>query len=369
MHIASIEIFYLSRPLLAPFRTAAFEQTSNETLLVRLCDGEQSGWSETTPLMYPGYSPECASGVFHIASKFMAPLLLGKNIESGAQLQQLLSPIKANYFAKAGFDMAWWDLQARRENQPLWKRLGGQSDVAKVGADFGILDSIDELLQCIDGAVQRGFPRIKLKYRPGWEIEMLREVRRAFPDTVFHVDCNSAYTLDDLPMLRQLDDFNLAMIEQPLMSDDLIDHAKLQKQISTPICLDESITSLSKARKAIEIGACRWINIKPGRVGGTTNALAVCEYSQSQNVPCWIGGMFESAIGAMHCQALATLPNMKYAADIFTTADFYPEELTAQPVTLSAPGEIRAFAGAGIGIEPDARQVEKVLLQRAQFEP
>jgi O-succinylbenzoate synthase len=200
---------------------------------------------------------------------------------------------------------------------------------------------------------------VKLKIRPGWDTEVIREVRREFPTAVIHVDANSGYTLKDIRVFQELDELNLAMFEQPLQHDDLLDHADLARQVATPICLDESITSATRARQAIEIGACRLINIKPGRVGGVTNALEVLQVARAHGVPCWIGGMLESAIGVMPCMALAALPGMGYPADIFPTKRFWSRDLADKDITQGAAGEISAFKGDGIGCVPDRGELYK----------
>ncbi|MDK1031887.1 MAG: o-succinylbenzoate synthase [Planctomycetia bacterium] len=366
--IERIEIHRVSMPLIYPFRTAYGEDSAIEAVLVRIRSGDSWGWGESSPLRYPAYSPESAAGVFMTVRDFLAPLLLGKEISSGAELQEALSFVKGNFFAKGALDMAWWDLYARWRSEPLWKTVGGKNETVEVGADFGIMESIDALLAEIDGAARAGFKRVKLKYRPGWDIDMVAAVRGAFPDMVFHIDCNSAYTLADVGMFKELDRYGLAMFEQPLMFDDLIDHAKLQKQIETPICLDESITSPSKARKAIEVGACRWINIKPGRVGGTTNAIAIHDLCAEAGVPCWIGGMLESALGAAHCLALATLPNIKYPSDIFPSSRFYEKDLSAPELTYSGPSQMTAPSAPGVGAEPDAKRLKSLTVESARLE-
>ena len=361
--IESIEIYRVSMPLIYPFRTAYGDDESVESVFVRIGSDDCYGWGESTPWQLPTYSPESAAGVFMTIKDFLAPLVLGKDISSGESLQKKLSPVKGNYFAKAALDLAWWDMHAKISAQPLWKVLGGKVNVIEVGSDFGVMENIDLLLQAIEGAVKDGFKRIKLKYRPGWDLEMVAVVRKAFPEMVFHIDCNSAYRLDDLPMFKRLDDYNLAMIEQPLMHDDLIDHAKLQKQIATPICLDESITSVDKARKAIQIKACKWVNIKPGRVGGVTNALAIHNICEKSGVPCWIGGMLESSLGASFCAALATLPNIKYPSDIFPSNRFYKQDFSAPETTLSGPSQITVSMEPGVGAKPDSSRLEKMKIE------
>jgi len=365
--ITHIELFRVAMPLVYPFRTAFGNDDTIESVLVRMGAGDAYGWGEAASWRNPAYSPECASAQFVVSKQFLAPLLVAQEIGSGEQLQQRLSGIKGNYFAKAAFDQAWWDLHSRALEKPLWRVIGGVNSTVDVGADFGVMDSTAQLLESIHTANQRGYKRVKLKYRPGWDLPMLEAVRKTFPNTVFHVDCNSAYTLDDLAMLKQLDRFNLAMIEQPLAHDDLVDHAALQAQLATPICLDESITSPAAARKAIQIKACRWVNIKPGRVGGLTHAVAIHNLCQKAGIPCWIGGMLESAVGASHCLALATLPNNRYPSDIFPSERFYKEDLGQPSMQHSGPGQFQARMTPGCGAEPDPAALKRMTLEQAAF--
>ncbi|MBN1292200.1 MAG: o-succinylbenzoate synthase [Candidatus Latescibacteria bacterium] len=364
MRIDSIDIYYIALPLKYPFRTACGDDVVNESVLVRLGSESLYGWGEAASGSYPNYSPECASCQFIISRDYIAPILKGKDIRSGRELQSILSDIKGNQFAKAAFDLAWWDLHAKKLYKPLWKVLNGTGPVVDSGADIGILDTIDRLTETIQSTVDDGYKRVKLKCRPGWDIDVVDAIRATFPDITMHIDCNSAYTLQDTGMFKKLDRYNLAMIEQPLSHDDLIDHAALQTQIATPICLDESITTPDKARKAIQIGACRWINIKPGRVGGITPALSINDICRDAGIPCWIGGMLESAIGEHHCIALATLPNIKYPSDIFPTCRFYEKDVTNPPLLHSAPSQFAALPEPGIGIEPDKKLLERFIVDR-----
>ncbi|MBI3986606.1 MAG: o-succinylbenzoate synthase [Lentisphaerae bacterium] len=353
MRIDSLDIHRVSMPLIYPFRTAFGNDEAIESVFVRMRSGGQAGWGEAASWRAPAYSPECAATQFVISRDFIAPLLLGKELESGMALQEALAGIKGNFFAKAAFDLAWWDLHAKLRGAPLWKTIGGEKPVVDAGADFGVMETIDLLLETMGKALADGYKRIKLKYRPGWDMDMIAAVRAAFPKAVIHIDCNSAYRLSDLVMFKALDRFKLAMIEQPLAHDDLIDHARLQAALETPICLDESITSPAKARQAIQIKACRWVNIKPGRVGGVTNALAIHDICRDAGIPCWIGGMLESAVGASHCVALATLPNVKYPCDIFPTSRFYRQDLGVPAMEHCAPSQFQASDRPGVGAEPD----------------
>jgi len=365
MNIDSIEIVRVSMPLIYPFRTACGDDYTNESVLVRLGSGDRYGWGESASGKEPTYSPECSITQFVISRDIIAPLLLGRDIRSGNELLKILSGIKGNQFAKAAFDCAWWDLHARMLGKPLWKVLGGIGPTVDTGADFGIMESIDLLLETIHTANSQGYKRIKLKCRPGWDLDMVDTVRKTFPGITMHIDCNSAYTLDDFDMFMKLDRYNLAMIEQPLSHDDLIDHAALQAHLNTPICLDESITSPDKTRKAIQSKACRWINIKPGRVGGITNSLLIHDICRKANIPCWIGGMLESAVGASHCVALATLPNIRYPSDIFPSERFYKKDLASPPMKHSAPSQFTASMSPGIGTEPEPSAVGEFKLDHA----
>ena len=363
MKIEAIELYRVAMPVIYPFRTAYGDGHVIESVLVRMSAGGLDGWGESTAWESPLYSPEWAGGVFALIRDWLGPRLLGREIDSGEALQQQLAPFKGNPFAKAGLDLAWWDLEAKRRDKPLWRLLGGEGDTIEVGADFGVMDTIPELLDTIGGAVEAGFPRVKLKFRPGWDVEMVRSVREAFPELVMHVDCNSGYRLQDLNVFQALDSLGLAMIEQPLRHDDLLDHAELQRRLKTPVCLDESITSLERTRQAIDLGACGWINLKPARVGGLTPAVQILREAEKRGIPCWVGGMLESAVGASHCIALATLSNIGYPADIFPTSRFYRKDLSVPEIELCGPGRIRALPGPGVGCVPDQGQLERLVVE------
>ena len=365
MRIDRIDLYHVAMPLIRPWRTAYGEDAVIESVLVRLEGGGAVGWGETCSLATPTYSPEWAAGVFHVARTWLAPRLLGQDVTTGEQLQDRLALIKGNPFAKAGLDLAWWDLHARLLGQPLYRVLGGADPTVPVGADFGVMDSVDGLLGEIGQAVVAGFRRIKLKFRPGWDLPMVRAVRERFPAAVFHVDCNSGYRLADLPLFQALDAFDLAMVEQPLNHDDLVDHAALQRAIRTPVCLDESVTSVDKARQALDLGACRVINVKPGRVGGLTNAVAIHALCRAHGVPCWVGGMLESAVGVAHCIALATLPGFTYPADIFPSSQYYRQDLGEPAIVLAGPSRVRALDEPGIGTTPDADRLARQALAYA----
>lgn len=368
MKIDRIELFHVAMPLIYPWRTAYGEDAACHTVLCRMESGSVHAWGESAPLAAPCYSPEWAGGVFAVVRDWLAPAIIGKELSSGAELQNLLAVYKGNPFAKAVLDTAWWNLHARRQGIPLHKALGATRDRVPVGADFGVMDSIDDLLAAVGNAVEQKFPRIKLKFRPGWDVDMLSAVRKQHHRETFHIDCNSGYRIGDLPMFRQIDEFQLAMIEQPLAHDDLVDHAKLQAEIATPVCLDESVAHPRHAEQAIALKSCRYVNIKPGRVGGLTNALIIHDLCQRAGIPCWVGGMLESATGAAICTALAMLDNFTYPADIFPSSRFYHEDLADHPLELTTlsngtPG-VAAFASIP---EPVSARLEKLCVQRAVF--
>lgn len=368
MQIEAISVFQVKVPLLYPFRTAFDNTCEVDAILVKMSSGGKTGWGESAPWKYPAYCPESAEGCFLTATRFIAPLLIGKDIVSGENLQETLSCVKGNQFAKAAFDLAWWDLHARLVDQPLWRVLGGVSPEVEAGADFGIMETHDALLEVMQQAVDHGYKRVKLKYRPGWELDMLDAVRSRFPKLPVHIDCNSAYTLKDIAMFEKADAYGLEMIEQPLMHDDLLDHAELQRAIKTRICLDESITSVDKARKAIKIDACRVINIKTGRVGGITNAVKIHDLAFAANIPCWVGSMLDSAVGAGHLIAMATLPGIKYPSDIFPTDRFFAKDLGRPPMVHSSPSCFRASDEPGIGAAPDFEMLTACTVNLKHFD-
>lgn len=369
MKIDRMEIYHVRLPLIRPWRTAYGEDADVHSLVVRMEAEGGSGWAESTPLYAPTYSPEGAPSAFVVIREFLAPQLIGQEIESARALNERLGCFKGNFFAKAALEMAWWMLEAELQQKPLHQLLGGTRTVVEAGADFGVQDSVDLLLEKVQGAVEAGFPRVKLKMKPGWDLEVMRAVRSTFPNLTFHVDCNSGYTLDDLPLFRQLDQLGLAMIEQPLAHDDLVEHAELQRQIGTPICLDESVKSVRDARLAIRLGSCRVVNIKPGRVGGLQNALDIHNLCAEQGIICWVGGMLESSLGASICVELGTLPNFRYPNDIFPTAHFHRTDLTETRLEFGQGLTFQPSSVPGIPHRVRPERVAELAVQQAAFPP
>jgi O-succinylbenzoate synthase len=369
MLIDRIDLYHVAMPLIYPWRTAYGEDSTVESILVRMTTDGLDGWGETTPLAAPCYSPEFAAGVFILLRDWLAPRIVGRNIGAAQELQARLSLFKENPFAKAGLESAWWALKSAEAKTPLHTLLGATRDVVEVGADFGVMNSLDELLTAVGQAVDAQYARIKLKFRPGWDVQMLDAVRRQHPKQTIHIDCNAAYTLNQLSLFRELDRFDLAMIEQPLGHDDLIDHAELQRAIATPVCLDESIHSLERARKAIQLRSCRYVNVKPGRVGGLSIARQIHDVFRDAGIPCWVGGMLESAVGAGQCVALAMLDNFKYPADIFPSSRFYDDDLADPPISLTLSSTNRPAVAApntpGSPSRPNLERLAKATIRHA----
>ncbi len=361
MRIDALDIYYVANPLIRPWKTSYGEDAVIYGVFLKMTSGNISAWSESSPLYAPTYSPEFAYGVYHVVKQFLAPIILHKEFNTAEELNEALSVIKGNPFAKSAIEIAWWTLESKRKAVPLHEMLGGSYHEVDVGADFGVQDNLDTLLALIDGAVQKKFKRIKLKAMHGWDITMLEAVRSTFPKTVFHIDCNSGYSLDD-PLFRGIDKYHLAMIEQPLYHADLLDHAKLQARLDTPICLDESVNSVYAAEHAIDLGACKYINIKPGRVGGLLHSLQINKLCEDSGVGCWIGGMLESAVGAGICIELATISNMVYPNDLFPSATYYTKEISENEIKYSSSGKMLPSKTPGNAYEPEL----KTLLSRTQ---
>ena len=255
MKFERLDVYYVEMPLIYPWRTAYGEDYEIHSVLVRATSEGHTAWSESTPFFAPTYLPESAGTVFYHVTEVFGPHVVGREYETAQDLNDRLAVFKGNSFAKAAVEILWWTLESAITGTPVHRLLGGETREVAAGADFGIQDSIDMLLGNIQKAVDTGFPRIKLKAAPGWDLDMLKAVTSTFPKMTFHIDCNSGYTLDDLPFFKAIDDMGLAFIEQPLHYADVLDHAELAKHIQTPICLDETIVSVKAAEQAVQIGA------------------------------------------------------------------------------------------------------------------
>jgi O-succinylbenzoate synthase len=369
MVIEGIDVYWVRAPLAFVWRTSYTDQRHTDTVLVRMESGGVHAWGESCPPYIPAYSAEHTLATFHTVREHLAPRLIGQDLRSAEELLQHVEFVKGNQFARAALEIAWWVLEATRRGVPLHVALGGQGDHVAVGADFGIQDSLDTLMAKIQGAVAAGFPRIKLKIRRGWDLEVVAAARSTFPDFTFHVDANAAYTLGDLALFRALDRYRLAMIEQPLADDgmSLVDHATLQACLETPVCLDESALSLAHVQAAIRLGSCKAVNVKMARVGGLAASRDIQALCAEHGIPCWVGGMLETAIGGQICAELATLPNFSYPGDIFPSTYFYENDPGKPELVLAGPGRIATSRVPGIPQAPDPELLERWAVARASF--
>ena len=360
----AIEVRLLRLPLVRPFETSFGRIDSRLITLTRIEADGVSGWGEIAALEEPVFSYETADTARQIIARHFAPALLQGHIASLDDLASRMSRFRGHPMARAGLELAWMDLVAHLHGLPLATVLGGTRPRVDVGVSLGIESSLTSLASLVDEHVSLGYQRIKLKIKPGWDLDVVRAIRRRHPGILLSVDANAAYTLDDVDHLRQLDAFNLLMIEQPLDHEDLIDHARLQREIRSPICLDESITGARRAVQAIECGSCRIINIKVGRVGGYSAALPIHDLCEARQIPVWCGGMLESGIGRAHNLALASLPNFTLPGDISASSRYFARDLVVPPVTLEAGGHVAVPTRPGLGLDVDldylTRQTEVI---------
>jgi o-succinylbenzoate synthase len=349
------------------FKTSFGVISEKEFILVEVKDEEGlSGWGESGALMAPFYNEETVETNWHMLEDFLIPIILGRDIEHPDEVSSLFSPIKRNNMAKAAIEGAVWDLYAKRHDQPLYRMLGGGRTNIEVGVSIGIQKTVDDLLEVIDRHVKEGYKRIKVKIKPGWDVDVIREIRKQFPSVPLMADANSAYHLEDLPLLKKLDDYDLMMIEQPLASDDIIDHACVQKELATPICLDESINSYDDARKAIQLGSCKIINIKIGRVGGLTEAKRIHDLCAEHDIPVWCGGMLEAGIGRAHNIALTTLSNFTLPGDTAASSRYWKQDIIEPEVTVE-DGIIHVPDKPGIGYQPNLDAIHNFTILEQSF--
>jgi O-succinylbenzoate synthase len=355
MKIEAITLREIQMPLVHFFETSFGRTYSRRILLLTAhCDGVD-GWGECVTGEDPFYSSEWIESSWPTITKYLAPALLGHNLDSARDCAGLFSKVRGHRMAKAALENALWDAEAKQKNLPLWKLLGGVRKEIPCGVSIGIQDSIEQLLAKIQIELAAGYRRIKVKVKPGWDVNVLEKIRSSWADITLSCDANSAYTLDQVEHLRSFDQFNLLMIEQPLWDDDIFYHARLQKELRTAICLDESIVSARTAAIALETAACRIINIKVGRVGGFTEAKKVHDICQAQKVPVWCGGMLESGIGRAHNIALSTLENFSLPGDVSASKRYWKEDVIDPEVEVSPQGmiSIRDQPGTGYRIRQD----------------
>jgi len=368
LRLSSIELREIRLPLIHFFETSFGRTTERRIILARVIDQDGAeGWGECTAGEGPFYSDEWAETAWPTLNEFLAPMVLNREVEGAAGVSDLMQHVRGHRMAKAAIETACWDLEAKRANQPLWKYLGGIREEIPCGVSIGIQDSSEQLIEKIEKELNAGYQRIKIKIKPGWDLNIVKAVRAKFPDILLMGDANSAYTLIDVPLFKALDEFNLMMLEQPLAFDDMFDHAELQKQIKTPVCLDESIKTSADATHAIALGACKIINVKLGRVGGHEQAKRVEQIARERNIPIWCGGMLESGIGRAHNIAMATLAGFSWPGDVSASARYWAEDIIEPPVTVTAKGTIVAPSEPGIGFEINRKRIDQLTVRSAQI--
>ncbi len=373
MIIERVDIYHISQQLVAPFVTSFGRQEERQSLILALHSGDYTGWGECVATTTPGYSYETASTAWHILSDFLIPAVIGRDLHEPEDLPAWMSSVRGHPLAKAAVDAAAWDITAKRDGLSFAHKLVEPYGVSprsrvEVGVSIGIQPSIDETLLAIEGFLQKGYQRIKLKIRPGHDIELSRAARESFKSTRIMLDANSAYTLDDAPIFQSLDELELLMVEQPLDYEDIYDHSRLKPMIKTPLCLDESIHSSNHARFALAIEACDIINIKPARVGGWTEARRTHDLCYKAGVPVWCGGMLETGIGRAGQLALASLPGFILPGDISATDRYYVDDVATPDFVLNPEDStIDVPVGPGLGVTLDMNRLSKVTLRKERF--
>lgn len=368
MIVTCIELREIRLPLIHFFETSFGRTTERRIILIRVIDSDGAeGWGECTAGEGPFYSEEWTETAWATLKDFLAPMAIGRDVDNAETVGELMKSVRGHRMAKAAIETACWDLEAKKAGLPLWKHLGGVQSEIPCGVSIGIQDSPEQLIEKIERELSAGYQRIKIKIKPGWDLDIIRRVRERFPDIRLMGDANSAYTLADVSLFKALDEFNLMMLEQPLAYDDMFDHAELQKQIKTPICLDESVKTSADATHAIALGACRIINVKLGRIGGHAQAKRVEAVARENGIPVWCGGMLESGIGRAHNIAMATLAGFTLPGDISASARYWEEDIIEPAVTVSPRGTIAAPARPGIGFEVNHARIDKFAVRSEQI--
>lgn len=367
MKIHSIHLYHLRMPLVSPFETSFGREIDRECILIALHAEGLTGYGECVASRDPGYNYETTGTAWHILRDFIAPLLLGQDVKDAADFQRRVEGIRGHLLAKAGVEMALWDLLGKRDGLSLKTMLGGVRDKVEVGVSIGIQESSSALVRSVQGYIEQGYNRIKIKIKPGRDVADTSAVRKAFPRIRLQVDANSAYSLESARALEPLDDLDLLLIEQPLFEDDIWDHRKLQARFKTPICLDESIVSPRHARYALEMEACRIINIKPGRVGGLSQGVAIHDLCQAQGIAVWCGGMLETGVGRASNLAIASLPGFVLPGDISASDRYYQRDITHERFTLNPDSTITVPTAPGLGVTIDEQALAQFTLTELEL--
>jgi o-succinylbenzoate synthase len=367
MRIAAVELTVVRLPLVQPFETSFGRMTARECVLVMLGDDGAVGWGECVADADPFYSSESTATAWHVLTKYLVPAVLGRTFDRARDLTAAWRQVRGHQMAKAALEMAAWDLEARQANRPLCELLGAGARPIPAGVSIGIQPSIDALVDRVTAELAEGYRRIKIKIKPGWDIAPVEALRSRLGDIALMVDANAAYTAADTAALAALDPFDLMMIEQPLDYDDLVQHSRLQRTVRTPICLDESITGPQAAADAIELGACRVINIKPGRMGGFGPSVAVHDLARAHGIPLWHGGMLESGVGRAHNLHLSTLPGFTLPGDVAASRRYFVPDVIEPPIEVASDGTIAVPRGPGIGVTPVPDRLRAAALHTERF--
>ncbi len=367
MRIQRVELRHVKMVLVTPFVTSMGVEYDEEHIIVRVDAEGVSGWGESVAEGTPFYSYETVPTAWHILKDFLIPSILGKDLSGIDEAIAGYAKVRGHMMAKAGLEAALWDVFAKAENKSLSQMMGGTRQKVNVGVSIGIYPSVPELLHTVEKYLKEGYQRIKIKIAPGSDLQFVDALRREFPEILLQVDANSAYTLNDIGLFKKMDDYGLSLIEQPLGYDDIYDHSKLQRELKTPICLDESIHSLGDTQAAIELDSCRIINIKPGRVGGFTESILIHDYCASKNVPVWCGGMLESGIGRAGNVALASLPNFTLPGDISASKKYYKEDIVDPEFIVNPDGTMDVPVKPGIGVDVHMKNLDKVTVRSESF--
>jgi o-succinylbenzoate synthase len=363
--VERIILRHIRMPLVHFFETSFGRTYERDIILVEVVADGVSGWGEVTAGENPFYNEEWTASIWPLLIHYVAPRVLNHEFGSACEVNKRTAHIRGHNMARGGLEVAFWDLEARMQGEPLWKTIGGGArKEIPCGVSIGIQDSVEQLLEKIDKELAAGYQRIKMKIKPGWDVDVIRRVRERFPQIKLMADANSAYTLHDVDHLKKLDEFYLMMMEQPLAHDDIIDHAVLQSKIETPICLDECIRSGHHAEQAIRLQACRIINIKLGRVGGFAEAKKVHDVCAQNSIPVWCGGMLEAGIGRAHNIALSTLPNFVLPGDVSASKRYWKRDIVAPPVEVTSRGTIHVSDKPGFGYELDVDYLESLVVRR-----
>ena len=367
MKIEAVILREIRMPLVHFFETSFGRTTERRIVLVEVITDEGAAWGECVAGEDPFFSEESYETAWYALERYLVPALAGKKISGGADVPKLLPAIRGHRMAKAALENALWEAEARSKNVPLWQMLGGTRTVIDCGVSIGIQDSPAQLLVKVEKELAAGYQRIKLKCKPGWDVNIFQMVRDRWPQILLSCDANSAYTLQDVELLKQFDRFHLLMIEQPLWSDDFFFHAELQRRIQTRICLDEAIRHERDAQAAIQLGSCGIINIKVGRVGGLAEAIKVHDVAKRNNIPVWCGGMLESGIGRWQNVALSTLSNFTLPGDVSASERYWKEDIVDPPVDVSERGTIAVPQGPGSGYTVRKDLIENLTVRKQEL--